>query len=40
MVCNLCRGQLIKLGTLGNVTYYRCRNCGFETSSNVKHRRV
>ena len=27
--CSQCGGPLVELGTLGNLTHYRCRNCGW-----------
>jgi len=30
--CKLCGGPLMKMGGLGNLMWYRCRNCGMETS--------
>jgi hypothetical protein len=30
--CKMCGGPLIKMGGLGNLMWYRCRNCGMETS--------
>jgi hypothetical protein len=30
-VCEACEGPAEYLGALGTVTYYRCRNCGFQT---------
>lgn len=28
--CSQCGGLLVVLGTLGSVTHYRCRACGWE----------
>jgi hypothetical protein len=30
--CKMCGGPLIKMGGLGNLMWYRCRNCDMETS--------
>lgn len=30
--CELCDGPLVELGSLGRLTHYRCRNCGFDQS--------
>jgi len=30
--CKMCGGPLVKMGGLGNLMWYRCRNCGMETS--------
>ena len=29
---SICDGELMPLGTLGNVTHLRCRNCGSQAS--------
>ena len=29
-ICPMCSGQLSMLGILGNVTWYRCIQCGME----------
>jgi hypothetical protein len=34
--CNLCDGPLVELGTLGILTWYRCRNCGMEFSARAE----
>jgi len=26
--CSICEGELLPLGALGNIEYFRCRNCG------------
>lgn len=31
-MCPLCNGSLILLGRLGDLTHYRCRCCGADTS--------
>ena len=28
MGCDICNGDLEPLGWMGNLYYYRCRNCG------------
>ena len=30
--CSICDGELMPLGTLGNVTHLRCRYCGADAS--------
>ena len=30
--CDVCGGECFILGTLGNRTHYRCRNCGMDSS--------
>jgi hypothetical protein len=30
--CKMCGGPLVKMGGLGNLMWYRCRNCGMESS--------
>jgi len=35
-VCGNCQGPLTLLGKLGNLTHYRCRNCGMDTSIEEK----
>lgn len=37
-LCKLCRGPLIALGKLGNLSCFRCRNCGIEQSKARKDR--
>lgn len=32
LTCTLCEGPLVLLGTLGRVTWSRCRNCGAQHS--------
>jgi len=32
MNCNVCNGELVYMGTLGNREHYRCRQCGAECS--------
>jgi hypothetical protein len=27
--CSMCGGPSVFLGTVGDVTYFRCRNCGW-----------
>ena len=34
--CPVCGGDGVKLGTLGNLTHFRCRNCGITFSSPVE----
>jgi transposase-like protein len=34
--CPVCDGEGIELGTLGNLTHYRCRDCGMTFSSPVE----
>ena len=34
--CPVCDGEGIQLGTLGNITHYRCRDCGITFSSSVE----
>ncbi len=29
--CGACSGPLMHLGSLGGLTYYRCRNCGLDS---------
>lgn len=31
--CDVCGGELLPLGTLGNRTHFRCRRCGSEQST-------
>ncbi len=33
--CKACGGQLVKLGGLGNLMHYRCRDCGMDSSRKV-----
>jgi tRNA(Ile2) C34 agmatinyltransferase TiaS len=33
--CSLCGGQLELLGYLGNLAWFRCRNCGMEFSFEI-----
>jgi hypothetical protein len=33
--CSVCGGESQVLGQLGNVTHYRCRNCGMDSMSPV-----
>lgn len=33
--CTLCDGPLVLLGALGQLVYYRCRNCGAESSEDA-----
>jgi len=36
MYCNQCGSEvLILMGTLGNLEHYRCRDCGWEQSTEV-----
>lgn len=39
-MCTVCNGFGIPLGTFGNVTHYRCRNCGIDFSQRVYSYRV
>lgn len=32
MTCSICGGDLAELGTLGNLVWMRCVNCGMECS--------
>lgn len=32
-ICQVCGGPLYPLGTLGQLTWKRCRNCGMEYST-------
>ena len=32
-MCEICGGDLVPMGCLGNMHYYRCRNCGMQHSS-------
>ena len=34
--CPLCNGYSIELGTLGNLTHYRCQDCGITFSEPVE----
>ena len=34
--CPVCDGEGIQLGTLGNITHYRCRDCGIMFSQAVE----
>jgi transcription elongation factor Elf1 len=34
--CPMCGGQPALLGTLGNLTWLRCINCGWEFTAKVK----
>lgn len=29
-VCEMCKGPGVLLGRLGSITWFRCRNCGWE----------
>ena len=31
MCCSICGGFLRFLGTLGNLSWFRCEDCGYET---------
>jgi hypothetical protein len=33
--CETCGGPLVPLGTLGNLMWFRCRDCGQELSANA-----
>lgn len=35
-VCPTCGGELNELGTLGRRKHFRCRNCGMESSRDVR----
>lgn len=30
MTCDMCGGDLVELGLLGSLMWYRCRCCGWE----------
>lgn len=30
--CSYCGGDAYEMGSLGHVTHYRCRHCGFDTT--------
>lgn len=32
MLCDMCAGELKYLGVLGDLTWFRCRYCGYECS--------
>lgn len=34
--CSLCGGDAHPIGTLGNLAWYRCRDCGMNSSREVK----
>jgi len=36
MDCPVCHGQGVLLGKMGNLTHYRCRQCGMQFSSGEK----
>ena len=36
MECQVCGGELMELGGLGSLIWYRCRNCGMECSKKVE----
>lgn len=36
MICPLCGGEGCELGSLGNRTHYRCRNCGIGFSERLE----
>ena len=36
MKCKLCGGWCHKLGSLGFLNWFRCRNCGMEWNKKVK----
>ena len=38
MKCGLCGGFLVRLGRLGDLVWFRCRNCGMEHSKRQKER--
>ena len=35
-MCNHCYGDLVFLGCLGKMYWYRCRDCGMEFSSDAE----
>lgn len=35
MICQLCGGVLVLLGLLGNLAWFRCRQCGMEFSKRL-----
>lgn len=35
LICGLCHGLLIFIGLLGDLAWYRCRDCGAEFSHRV-----
>ena len=40
MKCSVCGGSLVHLGDLGNLVWYRCRNCGMDQYREPKRRKV
>ena len=35
MNCTACGGQLVSLGVLGNLHWFRCRDCGIDQHADV-----
>ncbi len=40
MYCPVCSGETIFLGQLGNLEWYRCRNCGLEFNIHVNYKDI
>ena len=40
MTCKLCSGRLYRLGQLGALVWYRCRQCGMEFGKQAKDRSI
>lgn len=38
--CGLCGGLLVFLGLLGDLAWYRCRDCGLEYSHRVNRPKI
>jgi uncharacterized Zn finger protein len=36
--CKLCGGEVVRLGRLGSLIHYRCRNCGMMFNKHVQRR--
>lgn len=34
--CEVCSGDKVFMGKLGNLNHYRCRNCGKDSSVNLE----